>query len=298
MKLADVSPVFKKDDDLNKENYRPVSILSHMSKFFERLFYKQIDRFMTSEFSPFLCGFRKNHNSQYSLLKMTEVWKKTLDKGNEIAVILMNLSKAFDTINHSLLLAQLEACGFSMTSLKFMQSYLCNRFQRTSVNASFSDWKEIEIGVPQGTILGPLLFNIFFNDIFYFINNGNLCNYADDNTLYSIGKSLNMVKENLKINVLIMQKWFYENHLVLNPGKCHYLILGNRSNSDTINLNEAKLASSSYEKLLGTLIDRDLSFDKHIKSLCRKAGQKLNALARISNYLTHNQKRLLLNSII
>ena len=88
LKLADVSLDFKKDDDLNKENYRPVSIFSHMSKIFERTFYKQIDRFMTSKFSLFLCGFRKNHNSQYSLLKMIEIWKKNLDKGNEIAVFL------------------------------------------------------------------------------------------------------------------------------------------------------------------------------------------------------------------
>ena len=140
-----------------------------------------------------------------------------------------------------------------MTSLKLMQSYLRNRFQRTS-NASFSDWKEIETGVPQGSILGPLLFNIFLNDIFYFINNGNLCNYADDNTLYSIGKSLNMVKENLKINFLIMQKWFYENHMVLNPGKCHYLVLGKRSNSDTINLNGAKMASRLMKNYLVSLL--------------------------------------------
>ena len=133
---------------------------------------------------------------------MIEVWKKNLDKGNEIAVILMDLSKTFDTINLSLFLAKLEA----MTSLKLMQSYYCNRFQRTSVNASFSDWKKIETGVPQESILAPLLFNNFLNDFFYFINNGNLCNYADDNTLYYIGKSLNMVKENLKINFLVMQK--------------------------------------------------------------------------------------------
>ena len=86
--------------------------------------------------------------------------------------------------------------------------------------------------------------------------------------------------------------------MVLNHGKCHYLALGNRSNSDTINLNGTKLASSGYKKLLGILVDRDLSFDKHIKSLCRKAGQKLNALARIINYFTYDQKRLLLNSII
>ena len=129
--------------------------------------------------------------------------KKNLDKGNEIAVIIMDLSKAFDTINHSLLLAKLEAeaYGFSMASLQLMQNYLCNRFQRTSVNESFSDWKET--GVPQVSILGPLLFNIFLNDIFYFINNGNLCNYADDNTLYSTGKNLNMVQKNLKINFFL-----------------------------------------------------------------------------------------------
>ena len=134
---------------------------------------------------------------------MIEVWKKNLDKGNEIAVIIMDLSKAFDTINHSLLLAKLEAeaYGFSMASLKLMQNYLCNRFQRTSVNESFSDWKET--GVPQVSILGPLLFNIFLNDIFYFINNGNLCNYADDNTLYSTRKNLNMVQKNLKINFFV-----------------------------------------------------------------------------------------------
>ena len=123
----------------------------------------------------------------------------------------MDLSKTFETINPSLLLAKLEAYGFSMASLKLMQSYLCNRFQKISVNASFSDWKEIETGVPQGSILGPLLFNIFLSDISYFINNGNLCNYADDITFYSIEKNLNMVKENLKISFLIMQKWFYEN---------------------------------------------------------------------------------------
>ena len=92
---------------------------------------------------------------------------------------------------------------------------MCNRFQRTFVNASFSDWKEIETGAPQGSMLGPILFNIFLNDIFCFINNENFFNYADDNTFYSIEKSLNMVKENLKINFLIMQKWFYKNHMSL-----------------------------------------------------------------------------------
>ena len=130
--------------------------------------------------------------------------KKNLDTKNTIAAILMDLSKGFGTINHSLILDKLEAYGFSMASLKLLPSYLCNRFQRTSVNASVSDWKEIKTRIPQGSILGPLLLNIFLNDIFYFINNDNLCNYADDNTLSSVGKKLNMVKETLKTNFLIM----------------------------------------------------------------------------------------------
>ena len=130
--------------------------------------------------------------------------KKNLDTKNTIAAILMDLSKGFGTINHSLILDKLEAYGFSMASLKLLPSYLCNRFQRTSVNASVSDWKEIKTRIPQGSILGPLLLNIFLNDIFYFINNDNLCNYADDNTLSFVGKKLNMVKETLKTNFLIM----------------------------------------------------------------------------------------------
>ena len=171
LKLADVSPIFKKEDSFKKENYRPVSTLPHMSKVFEKILYKQIDTFMTTKFSPYLCGFRKNHNAQYLLLKMIETWKKHLDKGEKIGVILMNLSKAFNTINHSVLLAKLDAYGFSRTSLKLMQNYLCNRQQRISINGPFSDWTEVITGVPQGSTLGSLLFNIFLNDIFMFISN-------------------------------------------------------------------------------------------------------------------------------
>ena len=104
--MADVSPIFKKEDSFKKENNRQVSILSHMSKVFERILYKQIDTFMINKFSSYLCGFRKNHNAQYSLLKMIETWKKYLDKGIKNGIILMDFSKAFNTINQSLLLAK------------------------------------------------------------------------------------------------------------------------------------------------------------------------------------------------
>ena len=154
---------------------------------------------MSTKFSPYLCGFRENHNAQYSLLKMIETWKKHSDKREKIGVILMDLSKAFDTINHSLLLAKLDAYGFSRAPLKLMQNYLCNRQQRISINGSFSNWTEVITVVSQGSILGPLLFNVFLNYIFMFISKCNLCNYADDKTLHSTGKDLNRITVNLKI---------------------------------------------------------------------------------------------------
>ena len=120
-------------------------------KIFERFRYKQTDNFMTSKCLPYLCGFRKNHNSQHSLLKMIEVWKKYLDKGNLVGVTLMDLLKAFDTISDSLLLAKLEAYGISLTSLEFLQSYLCKRFKRTAMNGPFRSWIDIIARVPKGS---------------------------------------------------------------------------------------------------------------------------------------------------
>ena len=214
---------------------------------------------------------------------MIETWKKHLNKGEKKEIILMDLSKAFDTINHSLLLAKLDAYGFSRTSLKLMQSYLCNRQQRISINGSFSDWIELMAGVPQGSILGPLLFNIFLNDIFIFISKCNLCNYANGNTLFSTGKDLNRIRRNLEMELMILHQWFHENHMTLNPGKCHYMVIGSRDLSHEIMLNNNQITSSNEEKLLGIFLDSKLNLQNHIGSLCRKAGQKISTLARLKN---------------
>ena len=136
-----------------------------------------------------------------------------MDKGEKVGVILMDLTNTFDTINHSLLLAKLDAYGFSRTSLKLMQNYLCNRQQRISINGLFSDWTEAITGVPQGSILGPLLFNILLNYIFMFISKCNLRNYADGNTLYSTGKDLNRITRNIEMEFMILHQWFHGNHM-------------------------------------------------------------------------------------
>ena len=125
----------------------------------------------------------------------------------------------------SLPLAKLKAHDFSNQALSLLQSYLYNRFQRSIINGSFSSWNVAITGVPQGLILGPLLLNIFLNDICFLLSKCQLCNYADDNTFCNLGKNMQKIKNDLEMDFLILHKWFHENHMVLNLGKCHYIVI-------------------------------------------------------------------------
>ena len=164
LKLAKVSPIFKKNDDLDEENYRPVSVLSHVPKVSEKIMYMQIDTFMRDKLSKLLTGFRKNHSTQHCLMSMLEMWKNTLDKGGYVSAIFMDLSKASDTLIHNLLIAKLVASGFGRDSLSFMKSYLKDRQQWVRANNNFSSWEKIFAGIPQGSTL------TFLSMIFLFLS--------------------------------------------------------------------------------------------------------------------------------
>ena len=217
--------------------------------------------------------------------------KKVLVNGENLCAIFMDFSKAFDTMRHNLLIAKLGAYGFSDDALFYMQKYFKNRQQRVHVNSSFSDWDIFSTGVPQGSILGPLLFNIFINDLFLFVSNSYLSNYADDNTLYTFGNDLKEVKRALNLDFRNVIEWFYENYMVLNADKCHFMCFGLNKEDETLEFDEISLKNSNKEKILGITIDNKLTFESHFTDLCTKTSQKIGVLSRIKNYLDDSKKK-------
>ena len=296
MKLAEIKPIFKKDDKTNKENYRPISILPALSKVYEKLMYNQIYNYFESFFSKLQCGFRKGIGAQDCLLSMIEKWRLSLDKGDQAGGVLTDLSKAFDCIDHELLIAKLVAYGFSRNSIHFMYSYQDRRCQRAKINSSFSTWEEIHFGVPQGSILGPLLFNIFICDLFHEVKDIDINNYADDNTPYACASDISIIVSKLESGTNTLCKWFKENHLKFNADKCHLVTSSNEPVSVTIS--GLPVVNEKRVKLLGINIEGRLGFDFHVNKLCNKASKKLNALARICNYMNIDQKRKIMKAFI
>ena len=223
LKAANITPIFKKDDPLDKANYRSVSILPLISKVCERLIYNQLSEYSESHI---LCGFRKAHSTQNALFKLFQSWQKELDNGGFEGTILMELSKAYDCIPHELLIAKLKCYGIGNGSLRLLLDYLTNRKQRAKIGSYFSSWCDISAGVPQGSILDPRLCNIFINDLFFSITKSEVCNFADDNTLYSCNKNLEHAFSNLKYDLRNELDWFKINSVKANPGKFQFMVLG------------------------------------------------------------------------
>ena len=252
--------------------------------------------------SPYLFGYRRGHSTQQCLLVMTEMWKKALDEKQVAGAILTDLSKAFDCLSHDLLIAKLEAYGFEKSALKFIYNYLKDRKQRTKVNGSYSSWKELICGVPQGSILGPLLFNIFINDIFYFLEKANIANYADDNSTYTVEKNVLDLLKKLESETSAVLNWFKINEMKSNSDKCHLMVANAKNRTYTsrsfIYLDNEFLENEDSVTLLGMKIDKDLNFNDHVTNLVKKGNQKLHALMRISKFLSEDKLKLIMRTFI
>ena len=281
---------------MNKINYRPVSVLPSVSKIFGKLLQHQLVNYIENFLSPHLCGYRKGYSSQQALISLTEHCKISLDKKGYGGAVLMDLSRAFDTIKHDLLLAKLHAYGFGKKALKLIHNYLRNIWHSTKIKKNFSTWQELLQGVPQGSVLGPLLFNKYLNDLSFLIESTEICNFADDTSFYNSDKDLNHLINRLEQDSFLAIEWFEKNSMKLNDDKCHLLKSGHKYENVWAQIGNAKIWESKTQKLLVVKIGRTLNFDEHVRSLCKKAGRKFSVLFRLSSYMNVKQKKTLMKS--
>ena len=244
-----------------------------------------------------MCGFRKAHSTQHALFKLLTSWQNSLDRGGFVGSTLMNLSKAYDCLPYDLLLAKLQAYGFSKESIRLFLSYLTNCAQRIKIGSTFSHCTNFLKCIPQGSILGPLLFNIFISDLFFFSAKCEICNFANDNSLYSCSMNLDDIFSNLIQDMENVYEWFVFSSMKANSDKFQFIIQGN-TGSNTLKIGDITIKSASYVTLLGITIDSKFNFKEHINNIVKKAYYKLYALRSLRKFLTLGKAKVLACSMI
>lgn len=245
--------------------------------------YTQLLEHLDNIFNPMLSAFRPGQGCSTILLKIAEDWRQALDHDFYLAAVLVDLSNAFDCLPHNLLLLKCKHYGLSENALKLVNSYLTGRNQCVKIGDKYSSFQEITKGIPQGSILGPLFFNIFINDIFEFVQHSDLYNYADDNTLSFKSKNPDTLVKTLENDSKNLIIWFSTNHMKANPEKFQAISFGKKTHklNITFNLDGVNVKCEEEIKLLGVTFDFMLNFNSHIANICKKAARQLNVMKRI-----------------
>ena len=231
--VYDHSQDFKKH---NKQNFRPISVLNTFSKVYEKYLFDQLSTYFEPILSQFVSAYRKHFSTQHVLLRLIERWRLGLDNNKVVGAVLVDLSKAFDCLSHDLIIAKLAAYDLGDGALQIVYSYLQNRKQSVKVKEVIRLLKVILAGVPQGSLLGPLLFNIFVNDMFCFITS-NLHNFADGNTLSAASESLQSLVNELEHQAKKATDWLQMNQMIANPEKFKAIVLKRLNVYEALNVN-------------------------------------------------------------
>lgn len=283
-KSAFVTPIHKKGSKMDVVNYRPISKLCIVSKVFERVVYDQVYAALKNSFSPLQHGFLKGRSTVSNLILFNEYLTEAMDSGSQIDVVYTDYSKAFDRIDHTILISKLQNIGIHGDLLRWFSSYVDMRSQAVVINNYISSWVTIPSGVPQGSLLGPLLFAIFVNDISDCFHNSNLLCFADDMKIFTKIVNISDV-EALQNDLARLDDYCLRNKLDLNPLKCSITTFTRKINiiPSTYSLKNQTLQRSHVIRDLGVIHDSKLLFDEHITHIVTKAYKALGFLMRSSS---------------
>lgn len=297
LKIARVVPIFKDGDPKLYSNYRPISILTCFSKILERLTYNRLYSYFKFFFNNAQFGFRKHHSTYMALLSLFDNLTRNLDNGEITAGIFLDLSKAFDTVDHSILINKLNHYGVRGNSCDWFASYLTNRQQFVHINGTNSNFSLIHCGVPQGSILGPLLFLIYINDI---TNTSDICNFilfADDTNVFLSDKDPHILNQKINAEFEKIQNWFKCNKLSLNIKKTHYLLFNTRHHDPSL-IHIQNLTRQNKTKFLGVYIDDNLNWNDHITHVMDKISRAVGILNKARKLLPTKALKTLYCSLV
>ena len=297
MKLSDVISLYKGKETYLCNNYRPISLLLTTSKILEKIIYKRVYEFMqnTSQITNDQFGFRMNHSCVDAITNLCGEIIKNRERGNHTLGVFVDLSKAFDTLSHAILLDKLEKYGIRGVTLDWFRSYLSNRKLRSKISVSsgstYSEYYDVTVGTPQGSCLGPLLFLLYINDLNLNLEYAKVILFADDTTIFLGHRNLNYLNWCLSVDLQHISDWFLANKLTLNIDKSHYLHFGKKTTKVELNINNSALLEPTSLRFLGILLDKDLQWNYHVNNLANKLKRNLHLLRVGRNKLdTHTLK--------